>query len=45
MRGGVIVQNDQDYKNWLEQQETYSDLIAKQQNKEIDKKKLAKKIN
>ena len=45
MRGGVIVQRDQDYKNWLEQQETYSDLIAKQQNKEIDKKKLAKKIN
>ena len=45
MRGGVIVQNDQDYKNWLGQQETFSDLIAKQQNKEINKKKLAKKIN
>ena len=43
MRGGVIVQDDQDYKNWLEQQETFSDLIAKQQK--IDKKKLAKKIN
>ena len=45
MRGGVIVQDSVDYKNWLDEQETYSDLVAKQQNNENNKKKLAKKIN
>ena len=45
MRGGVIVQSDQDYKYRLEQQDTYADLIAKQENKEINKKQLAKKTD
>ena len=45
MRGGVIVQDEKDYQNWLGQQETYSDLIAKQENKEINKKQLAKKTD
>ena len=45
MRGGVIVQDEKDYKNWLGQQETYADLIAKQENKEINKKQLAKKTD
>jgi len=43
MRGGVLVQDNQDYENWLKEQETFSDLIAKQKILEIDKTKLAKK--
>ena len=45
MRGGVEVQDKEDYDNWLQQQETFSDLIAKQENKEINKKQLAKKTD
>ena len=43
MRGGVEVQDKQDYDNWLQQQETFSDLIAKQKILEDEKTKLAKK--
>ena len=43
MRGGVIVQNNQDYENWIQKQETFSDLIAKKEILETDKTKLAKK--
>ena len=43
MRGSVLVQNEQDYKTWLGEQETFSDLIAKQKNLEIGDTKLAKK--
>ena len=43
MRGGVIVQDNQDYNNWLQAQETFSDLIAKQEILETGKTKLAKK--
>ena len=43
MRGGVIVQNNQEYQNWIQEQETFSDLIAKQKKLETDKTKLAKK--
>ena len=43
MRGGVEVQNDSDYQSWLGQQETFSDLIAKQKILEIGDTKLAKK--
>ena len=32
MRGSVLVQNEQDYATWLGEQETFSDLIAKQQD-------------
>ena len=46
MRGGVIVQSEEDYNQWLNEQETFSDLIAKQNNLEIDNnKKIVKKIN
>ncbi len=45
MRGGVIVQDDQNYEKWLEEQETFSDLIAKQKDFNIDSKKIVKKIN
>ena len=43
MRGGVIVQEENEYENWLENQETFSDLIAKQKNLLIGETKLAKK--
>ena len=40
---GVEVQDKQDYDNWLQEQETFSDLIAKQKILENEKTKLAKK--
>ena len=42
MRGGVIVQDDQDYSNWESEQETFQEYIAKQ-NLLNEEKKLAKK--
>jgi cytochrome c oxidase subunit 2 len=43
MRGRVFVKGKQDYENWIQDQETFSDLIAKQEKKEFNKTKLAKK--
>ena len=43
MRGRVFVKSEQDYENWILEQETFSDLIAKQNKIEIDQTKLAKK--
>ena len=43
MRGGVVVQDNQDYDTWLQEQETFSDLIAKYKILEKGKTKLAKK--
>jgi len=43
MRGRVFVKNEQDYENWLQEQETFSDLVVKQEKKEFSKTKLAKK--
>jgi len=43
MRGGVIVQDNQEYENWIQEQETFSDLIAKQKILENGETKLAKK--
>jgi len=43
MRGRVFVKNEQDYENWLLEQETFSDLIAKQEEIEFSNTKLAKK--
>jgi len=43
MRGRVFVKNEQDYENWLYEQDTFSDLIAKQEKIEFSKIKLAKK--
>ena len=45
MRGRVFVKNEQDYESWLQKQETFSDLIAKQNKLEIDSKKFAKNNN
>ena len=43
MRGRVFVKSEKDYENWLQEQETFSDLVAKQEKKEFSKTKLAKK--
>ena len=43
MRGRVFVKSDEDYKNWINEQETFSDLIAKQEKIEFSETKLAKK--
>ena len=39
MRGGVEVQNTEDYNRWISEQETFSDLIAKQENIDLENKK------
>ena len=43
MRGKAVVKSEHDYDNWLQEQETFSELIAKQQKMELSKIKLAKK--
>ena len=43
MRGRVFVKSEQDYENWLQEQETFSDLVAKQAEIEFSETKLAKK--
>ena len=45
MRGQVIVQDEQNYNQWLNEQETYSELVAKQNKLEIEKNKIVKKID
>jgi len=45
MRGSVIVQSKQDYNSWLNEQETFSELVAKQNKLKIEENKIAKKIN
>ncbi len=45
MRGTVIVQDKQSYNQWLNEQETFSELVAKQKELNIDKNKIVKKIN
>ena len=44
MRGTVIVQTKQDYNQWLNEQETFSELVAKQNKLKIEENKIAKKI-
>ena len=43
MRGRVEVQDEQNYKNWLDEQETFETFVAKQKKIEINETKLAKK--
>ena len=43
MRGRVLVKNEEDYENWIQEQEIFSDLIAKQEEIEFSNTKLAKK--
>ena len=45
MRAKVVVENEQNYENWLEEQETFSNLIAKQKKIEFDTIKIAKNDN
>ena len=45
MRGGVEVQSTEDYNKWLSEQETFQDLIAKQEKLEFENKKLVKNNN
>tara|TARA_B100000579_G_C22697200_1_gene788008 strand:- start:191 stop:1039 length:849 start_codon:yes stop_codon:yes gene_type:complete len=42
MRGTVIVKSEDDYDNWLNEQETFSDLIAKNEKLQNSKIKVAK---
>ena len=44
MRGGVEVQSTEDYNIWLSEQETFNDLIAKQEI-EFENKKVVKNNN
>ena len=45
MRGTVIVQDEQNYNQWLNEQETFSEFVAKLEKLEIEEKKIVKKIN
>jgi len=45
MRAKVIVQNKQNYEDWLKEQETFSSLIAKQNNNKLKTTRIAKKNN
>ena len=43
MRGGVIVQDKIEYENWLSEQETFQELVARYKKIEVEGNKLAKK--
>ena len=43
MRGTVIVQDKQSYEKWLDEQEIFSELVAKQKKLE-NNNKIVKKI-
>ena len=45
MRATVIVDNEQNYEKWLDEQETFSSLIAKQNKIEFNTIKIAKNNN
>jgi heme/copper-type cytochrome/quinol oxidase subunit 2 len=45
MRAQVIVQNEQNYENWLKEQETFSSLIAKQNDNKLKTTIIAKNNN
>ena len=45
MRAKVVVDNEQNYENWLNEQETFSSLIAKQNKIEFNTIKIAKNNN
>ena len=38
----IIVENESNYKNWINEQETFSDLIAKQENDKLKTTLIAK---
>jgi heme/copper-type cytochrome/quinol oxidase subunit 2 len=45
MRAKVIVQSEDNYDNWIKEQETFSDLIAKQNNDKLKSTIVAKNKN
>ena len=45
MRAIVIVDSKNDYENWINEQETFSSLIAKQNDKKIKTTRIAKNNN
>ena len=45
MRAKVVVENEQNYENWLNEQETFSSLIAKQNKIKFNTIKIAKNNN
>ena len=45
MRGSVEVQSTENYNNWISEQETFNDLIAKQKNIEFGNKQIVKNNN
>ena len=45
MRGTVIVQDEKNYNQWLSEQETFSEFVAKLNKFGIEEKKIVKKIN
>ena len=45
MRAKVVVENEQNYENWLNEQETFSNLITKQKKIEFNTIKIAKNDN
>jgi heme/copper-type cytochrome/quinol oxidase subunit 2 len=42
MRAKVIVESEGNYENWIKEQETFSDLIAKQENNKLKTTLVAK---
>ena len=42
MRATVIVESESNYENWIKEQETFSDLIAKQENDKLKTTLIAK---
>jgi cytochrome c oxidase subunit 2 len=45
MRAKVIVESEGNYKNWINEQETFSDLIAKQENDKLKTTLIVKNNN
>jgi heme/copper-type cytochrome/quinol oxidase subunit 2 len=45
MRAIVIVDNEENYDNWLNEQETFSSLIAKQNDEKLKTTIIAKNDN
>ena len=42
MRAKLIVESESNYENWIKEQETFLDLIAKQENNKLKKTLIAK---
>ena len=45
MRGRVFVKSEEDYESWLNDQETFSDLIAKQEKNNSEIKLVKSNLN